>query len=119
MKTFVEFILESSMEDLEAHISQLSAALKLSKPIKKDSSNKMIIYHSDLDAQKIFDILKSKGYYKMKGYDPNPNTWTTSRNIEGMSFATDRIFFKIKNKLIMVNLRGEHGSKLEVIFSTQ
>jgi hypothetical protein len=119
MISFKSFITEASLSDLENHISKLAKDLKLSKPIEKNSYFKSISYNTDMDVQKIFDILKSKGYYKMKGYDPKPDTWTTSRDHENMSFRTDKIFFRDKSNLFMVNLYGEHGSKTKITFSIQ
>jgi hypothetical protein len=109
------FFTESTLDDLENHISTLSKDLKLTKPVGKNNQFKSITYNTDMSNQQIFDVLKSKGYYTMRGYDPK--TWNIVRNHEDMSFITDNVFYKDKSNLFMVRLSGEHGSKTKIIFS--
>lgn len=118
-KTLKHFLSESGSKILGLHVKKLSKNLKLKGPIDSQNNGKRLIYETDLDMQKVFDILMKNGYRKGQGYDPNPNTWNKSTDHEAMITRSDPIFFGKSGSLIMTSIEAEHGDRLRVIFQIQ
>ena len=61
----------------------------------------------------IFNHLKSMGYKKSSGYDPNPNTFSTIKNYETMTTVSNPVSHPSG---ISAHIEQEHGGKVQVHF---
>ena len=107
------------MSILEKHLKSISSKIDLSTPKKSTFNNTgeaiPFTRHVTTDAshQDIFDHLKSMGYTKTKGYDPKPNTWSTTSNQENMNIISSPVHHKDG---IHVHIEKEHGGKTKIHF---
>lgn len=106
-------------ESLDKHISDFSKGVKSSK--SKSSLSKTTgkpvanMKHVETDAKpdEVFAHLKKMGFKKRKGYDPNPNSFTTRHNADTMTTKSDSVHH---DSGVSVHFEKEHGSKMKVHF---
>jgi hypothetical protein len=104
---------------IDSHIEEFSKGIKSSeaKPtMYKNYPDKQVenMMHVETDAphQDIFNHLKSMGYQKTQGYDPQPHSWTSHYNPESMITTTD----PVHKEGVHAHISHEHGEKAKVHF---
>lgn len=107
------------IESLDKHIADFAKGIKSSE--SKSSLNKNTgkpvanMKHVETDAKpdKVFGHLQKMGFKKRKGYDPNPNSFTTSHNADTMTTKSSSVHHPSG---VSAHFEKEHGSKMKVHF---
>jgi hypothetical protein len=107
------------IESLDKHIADFAKGIKSSE--SKSSLNKNTgkpvanMKHVETDAKpdEVFGHLQKMGFKKRKGYDPNPNSFTTSHNADTMTTKSSSVHHPSG---VSAHFEKEHGSKMKVHF---
>lgn len=116
-------VTEAAAHPVDAHIAAFSKGIKSSaakhSTNNNDGSKIKTMKHVEVDAshQQVFDHLRKMGFKKTSGYDPKPDTWTSSRNSDSMTTKTDAVHRRHAGGGVSAHIEHEHGGKAKVHFN--